>query len=323
MAAGPREIAAASPLRLRRGGGASIAPAMGYEAHERLVAPARPSAGLLRLVIGCGAVAVIFVMLSLFVASLQQQFLPTLPEALPGPGSRGNSTVSALVNLFLFALLIIALWLALRLVHDRPLTGLLGPRPLALRQFGRVFLALLPVFAVALLLPMPAAFSLTPNLGPGLWLALLPLSLAGLLIQTAAEELVFRGYLQSQLAARFPLPPVWIVLPSLAFAALHYDPAVAGGGGGAWLVMIWALLFGAAAADLTARAGTLGPAIALHLINNASAILIAAPRDSFDGLALYTYPFTMADIDALAVWMPVDSMVLLCSWLAARLALRR
>ncbi len=48
------------------------------------------------------------------------------------------------------------------------------------------------------------------------------------LIQTGAEELVFRGYLQQQLAARFASPLIWMVLPALIFGAVHYDPATAG-----------------------------------------------------------------------------------------------
>ncbi len=87
--------------------------------------------------------------------------------------------------------------------------------------------------------------------------------------------------------------------------------------------MLWATLFGLAAADLTARAGTLGPAIALHLVNNFNAIALAAPEGAFDGLALYTYPFSLASSEALIAWAPIDLMILFCSWLTARLALRR
>ena len=93
-------------------------------------------------------------------------------------------------------------------------------------------------------------------------------------------------------------------------------------GDAAWLVVIWAMLFGLAAADLTARSGTLGPAIALHLVNNFSAIALVAPAGYFDGLALATYPFGPNDTAQLLKWMPMDLMILLCSYLAARLALR-
>ena len=93
-------------------------------------------------------------------------------------------------------------------------------------------------------------------------------------------------------------------------------------GPNAWLVVAWASIFGLAAADLTARFGTLGPATALHFINNFGAILIPAPKGQFDGLALYAYPFTMEDKDAVLAMMPADLLFLVCGWLAIRLALR-
>jgi len=80
--------------------------------------------------------------------------------------------------------------------------------------------------------------------------------------------------------------------------------------------------FGIVAGDLTARFGTLGPATALHFINNFSAILIAAPDGMFDGLALYSYPFALDDTRAITAMMPVDLLVLFCGWLAIRLSLR-
>ncbi len=46
-------------------------------------------------------------------------------------------------------------------------------------------------------------------------LVLLALPLGMTILIGYWEELVFRGYLQSQLAARFRSPLVWIVLPSL------------------------------------------------------------------------------------------------------------
>ena len=76
-------------------------------------------------------------------------------------------------------------------------------------------------------------------------------------------------------------------------------------------------------ADLTARSGSLGPAIAVHFCNNVSAILVVSLPDDLSGLALYLTPFGMQDTDALAAWLPVDFAMMLVFWLAARLAIRR
>ena len=55
--------------------------------------------------------------------------------------------------------------------------------------------------------------------------------------------------------------------------------------------MIWAFFFGLAAADLTARSGTLGPAIGFHLVNNALAFLLYGEAGGVDsGLALFLFP---------------------------------
>ena len=59
----------------------------------------------------------------------------------------------------------------------------------------------------------------------GLWLSFLPLAMAGILLQTGAEELLFRGYLQQQFAARFKSAGPWLILPSVLFGLAHYDPS--------------------------------------------------------------------------------------------------
>ena len=275
-----------------------------------------------RLVAGIALGVPVFVALSYGYAAL----LPLLfgPEAWaqisPGIETASNPQ-GVLINLFVFGLLIVALGLTLRIVHRRGLSSIIGPRALALRQFTRAMGVMLLLYGALLFLPMPEGLEPVANLPASQWLMLLPLALTGLFLQVFAEELVFRGYLQSQLAARFASPLVWMVLPSVSFAMLHYDPISFGAN--AWVVVAWAAAFGLAAADLTARSGTLGPATALHFINNFSAIMIAAPRGQFDGLALYAYPFTVDNADALWAMMPLDLLILVCGWLAIRLSLRR
>lgn len=292
---------------------------MRYPAHRRLIAPALPSAALWRLLAGCVLLVVLFLILS---ALYGQVWAALLPASAWGPDGRGviaaTTPWGVLVNLFVFGLLIVSLALVLPLLHHRRLRGIAGPGVPAWRQGGRVLAYLLAVYLVLSLLPTP--FDLVAKLPVGTWLAFLPLTVAGLLVQVGAEEVIFRGYLQSQLAARFKHPAAWMGLPAVIFALLHYQPGVMGDA--AWLIVLWALLFGLAAADLTARSGTLGPAIALHFVNNLSAIALVAPQGNFDGLALYTYPFGPGDTALLLQWLPVDLMVLLCAWLAARLALR-
>lgn len=295
---------------------------MRYTPHDELIAPARPSAHPARLLAGVVVTIILFMVLtSGFSAILQALVGPPAWEALSPGLQSGTTPIAVLINLFVFGLLIMALAVALRVVHQRTLASLLGPLGPATRQFRRVAVALIILLLVIVFLPVGNAMRPVPNMAFDLWVLFLPAGVLAVLLQTTAEELAFRGYLQSQLAARFRHPLIWMGVPSALFALLHLDPSAHGDN--TWLVVIWAGCFGLAAADLTARSGTLAPAIALHFVNNLNAILIAAPKGYFDGLALYVYPFSLQDSAGVWAWFPTDLLMLGCGWLAARVALRR
>jgi len=295
---------------------------MRYQGQDFLTAPARQSAELWRfglglvLVVGC-YLALGHSYFTLLAEMVPAQDWPALLEEI----DNGSTPRGMLAILASFGFIIIALGLVLNLLHHRPLATLFGKGRLFLQQGLRVSTAL-GGFAVLLwFLPEPGILQPFHNLDYLRWLALLPLALPLLLIQVTAEELLFRGYAQSQLAARFARPVVWLVLPALVFGALHYEPSLAGPN--AWALVLGAALFGLAAADLTARSGTLAPAIALHVFFNVASLLYVTPGDTLVGLALYTYPFELTDPALLPIWLPYDLMTLLCAWLAARLSLRR
>ncbi|MEP2530198.1 CPBP family intramembrane glutamic endopeptidase [Shimia sp.] len=290
-----------------------------YRPHDHLIAPARASAALWRLGLGVVLIVVAFFTLNV----IWYGFLRDMPDAaaLFTEIAVGNTARGMALLLGSFACLIVALMIALQVVHRRSLVSLVGPMHAFAVQSWRVFRACLLLYVVIYLIPMPAALAPEQAMPLGRWLTLVPLTLALLILQCGAEELVFRGYLQSQLAARFRAPWIWMGLPSLLFGALHYEPAVYGDVA-IWLAL-WSGLFGLAAADLTARSGTLGPAIALHVVNNFSAMGLTAMHGHWDGLALYTLPITPEDTDALMQLMPLEGAILICAWLAARIAVRR
>lgn len=290
-----------------------------YRAHERLVAPGRTAPALWRLLAGLALIAVITFGLN---STLRALLLQVAPVAWRADFATGNRPGPLLILLASFAFVIIGVMMAARHLQHRPPLGLIGPLGSALAQFWRVLRLLLLFGAVVLVLPpYDMGAPLEPNLPPGRWLMLLPLSLAALLIQTSAEELLFRGYLQQALAARFASPLIWISVPAALFALGHYTPTAAGGN--AVLVALWAGLFGALMADLTARAGTLGPAVAVHFFNNITALLIVALPDSMNGLSLFILPFEMSDTGAMRDWLLVDFAMMVLSWLVARIAIRR
>ncbi|MGJ5617985.1 CPBP family intramembrane glutamic endopeptidase [Sulfitobacter sp. MF3-043] len=295
---------------------------LNYAAHEQFIAPARESAALWRLVLGFTLAALGYVALSQMFFQVVYSFLGAQSSALYENLLKGSTPQAMYLLLFSFAFMTMAVGVTVRIVHRRSALGLLGDLRLALAQFGAVSAAMLGLMIVVFLLPpWDMGGDFVANMSASRWVILLPISLVAVLVQVSAEEIVFRGYVQQQLAARFRSPLVWMILPSVLFALGHYLPDTAGEN--ALFIAVWAGLFGIMMADLTARAGTLGPAIALHLWNNVSAVLIVSLPDDLSGLALYLAPFGLGDTAEIRAWLPVDFVLMFVSWLAARLALRR
>ncbi|MCE8514849.1 CPBP family intramembrane metalloprotease [Ruegeria pomeroyi] len=290
-----------------------------YAPHEQLVAPGRARPELWRLIAGLIAIGVIVMGANMVLYGLVNMLAS--PEWSAGFTS-GTTADGLLVLLASFGFVILGVGIAARLFQHRAPLGIIGPPRLALQQFWRVFRLLLVLGALLLILPpYDMGAPLKENLPPGRWLLLLPLSILALLIQTGAEEVLFRGYVQQALAARFRSALIWMVLPSVLFALGHYLPEEAGAN--ALPIALWSGVFAILMADITARAGTLGPAVALHLFNNMIALLIVSLPDSLSGLSLFLLPYSMADTEHLRVWLAVDFATMFVTWLLARLALRR
>ena len=295
---------------------------LNYAAHEQFIAPARDSAALWRLVLGFTLASLGYVALNQMFFQVVYSFLGAQSSALYENLLKGSSPQAMYLLLFSFAFMTMAVGVTVRIVHRRSALGLLGDLRLALSQFVAVSAAMLGLMIVVFLLPpWDMGGDFVANMSASRWVVLLPISLVAVMVQVSAEEIVFRGYVQQQLAARFKSPLVWMILPSVLFALGHYLPDSAGEN--ALFIAVWAGLFGIMMADLTARAGTLGPAIAVHLWNNVSAILIVSLPDDLSGLALYLAPFGLGDAAEIRAWLPVDFVLMFVSWLAARLALRR
>lgn len=285
---------------------------------DAFVAPARARPQLWRLGLGLVLVAAVHMALStgLFIALMR---LAGPEEGLTAE-TLGATPGMMVVLLFSFAGLVLGAWLAVRLLHRRGLGSLIGHGPTALRHFMAGAGVILVLHGAAFLLA-GAQLELSPNMALTLWLTWLPVALLGVVVQTGAEELVFRGYMQQQLAARFASPVVWMVLPSIGFGLLHHDPGAMGAN--TWLVVGLTGLFGLIAADLTARSGTLGLAWGLHFANNCFALLLVAPVGPLSGLALYNVPFGMDDTEVMRGLLLVDLVLLGLVWAVCRLALRR
>ena len=291
-----------------------------YSAHEHLLIDLKPRAELWRMGVGLMVAFAVMMALTLIAHGIIAIRAPVVAEGLRSEAP-GSDPASLLILLGSYGFALAGIVAAGLLVYHRGLSTLLGGWQRAWRQFWRSMMALLALYAVTWILPpwFSGEF-LDANLNFSLWLALLPLSLTAVLVQVSAEEILFRGYLQQGLAARFSNPLIWMGVPTLLFAAGHYMPGQAGEN--ALMIAIWSGLFGLAAADLTARSGTLGPAIALHLANNVTALLVISMPGMMSGLSLFTTPFGLEDIADLRPWLIAELAAMLCAWLAVRLALR-
>ena len=292
---------------------------MTYRLHERLVAPARNKSEILRLIFGLVTITMLYMVMvmlgghvvSVIMGDAWMQAIATSP-GLTSPGQM-------LTILGSFGFMIIAVCLVVILLHHRSPITLLGGFGIATTQFFKAMRNLLPYMALLAAFAFMAE-DLQPNLTLGLWLSILPLTLLFLLVQVSAEELIFRGYLQSQLAALNLHKSVWVLLPAILFGLLHYDPIIMKSAA-PWVVL-WSICFGVLAGDLTARSGTLGPAVAFHFAINFLSIGVVGIGDYLGGLNLYFYPFSITDTSKLIAYIPLDTIGMLLAYFFVRLALR-
>ena len=231
-----------------------------------------------------------------------------------------SGPAEVVVLLFSFGGALISPLLVVRWIHKQHATSLFGPRH---RVFPDFAIAALVLFAVnsIVLVGWFFWFDATPNLSVSRWVRWLPLVVIGLLIQTLAEESVFRGYLQQQLAARFNSPLVWMLLPALAFGALHIDPASMGAN--TWLVVGSTVVFALLASDLVRITGNIGAAWGFHFANNFIVITFLSTKGSITGASLFLTPYQSDDPTLLPVLLAIDIAVMFVCWLILRRILQR
>lgn len=292
---------------------------MNYPRLGPFIAPALPHAEWWRSVLGFVAIAAIYLggtWLALF--AVAQMVTPMQFVSILRQIGAGNTPAGLAMVLASFIPMALGPALVVRWLHRRPARSLLGRG--AMGDFRKV---LGPLLGLSLLM-LPLVL-LNPDVGRSTPLATvlawLPLVLPLLIVQIGAEELVFRGYLLQQLGARFRHPVIWMGLPSVLFGALHYNPADFGAN--AIWPALWAGLFGCLAADLTARSGNLGAALAFHLATNFAGMVLVGLYGNLDGLALYTLVINPHDGAELAPYLAADLLSMLVAWLIARLVLRR
>ncbi|MEX3017433.1 lysostaphin resistance A-like protein [Gymnodinialimonas hymeniacidonis] len=292
---------------------------MQYIAHEPYIAPARVKPELWRLLLGIVMVVAVYalgvgiVFGGVFVVAGPANAERWMLEMIEATGPTGT-----LLLLATFIGMAVGPMVAVAAFHARRIRTLFGPIPRTFRHFLIAMVVCGAAYSVSFLFPNDV--EIIPNLDRTIWLSFLPLALVGVLLQTGAEEILFRGYIQQQLAARFRATWVWMVLPAVLFGVLHWQPDIMGDN--AIFIVAAATLFGLLAADLTAKTGSLGAAWGFHFANNTVAILVVAMDGPLSGLALFTAPLdpSSAEIRPLIL---LDMGTTVVTWLLIRLAVTR
>jgi membrane protease YdiL (CAAX protease family) len=287
---------------------------------EAMIGPAKLYPEIWRIVLGiviiffcyAGMAAILAVVLFKFVGPIE--YFGWILRV-----SRPVEAVPMLMVLATFAGMLIGPVLAAGACHFRGPGTLFGPRDEFLRSFGITLAVCLPVYA--LMIGVSLAFDPpVENLAWEVWLGWLPIALPLIVLQILAEELVFRGYLQQQLAARFRARAVWMFLPSALFASLHWNPEA---GSAIWMILAATFIFGLIAADLTEHTGSLGAAIGFHLVNNIFGILAISVSGSMTGLARWTTTYSLGDAGPLTASLGANLLFLAVVWRLLRWALDR
>ena len=291
-------------------------------AFDRFVQPARIRPQLWRFLLGMVLAFAIYAGWTAGVIAVSYFLLAGGADPLLWVGdlAAAESPQGTLILLLTFVGMALGPVAAARWLHRRTAGSLFGPRVRTFRDFvvaaGIVFVVL-----GASVVLWSIEYDAVTNLPWSIWAMVLPLTLLGLLVQTGAEEILFRGYMQSQLAARFRSPVAWLVIPSLLFGIVHYDPGSAGGN--VWLVVGAATMFGFIAADLTARSGSIGAAWGFHFANNTIAIAVLATGGTITGLARWVTPYDLTELDLPVLVIATDVAMLVLAWVLVRRAVGR
>ncbi|PZQ50146.1 MAG: hypothetical protein DI556_08750 [Rhodovulum sulfidophilum] len=238
---------------------------------ETFVDPARPRRELWRLLLAAPILLLGYAAGSFF-AGLVIGFGKGFVAGYSGTPFELTPRDIALIHFYSFAGCALALFGLVRSLHRRAVGTIFGRGGrLDRRAFVGGLAAGLIVFTifVACLLAFGRPVQ---RMSLPAWSVWLLFATPAIFVQSLTEEMVFRGYLQQQLAARFRSPFFWAVLPSVVFGLLHFRGSLEN----SLLAIPHAALLGLIAADITARTGNIGTAAGLHFGINFGAFLVFA-----------------------------------------------
>jgi membrane protease YdiL (CAAX protease family) len=179
-----------------------------------------------------------------------------------------------LANGALFGLLILGLALAVRVCHHKRASDLVGEWSWrAVANGFAIWLVVLTLATLADFALSPKGFSVTASSAT---LPFAVVALAGLAVQTFAEEYVFRGYVTQGLLLLTKRPMITSLLSGLLFGSMHIPNG--------WPQAAAAAVSGVVLAWLAIRTRSIAFTWGLHFANNSFAgIAVVSGGDVFKG----------------------------------------
>jgi uncharacterized protein len=262
---------------------------------ERWLDAARPKAKLWRLVVGVVIAVAIWIAWTLAVMFGYAIWVATGGHATSAQAAidelvNGASPAAVMTLLVSFLGLWFGVWAAVRLMHGQAFWAIVSPeKTIRWRDFVIGLAIIAGYFALNLLFSMAAGLPMGERSDVSLleWAAMAAPICVLVFFQASGEELLFRGYVTQQLAARFRNPLIWGLLPSLAFGAIHYS-------NGSFAeystyYMLATTLFALAATVSVWRTGSLSMAMGMHTANNIGSFLFVGMDDSMNATQLWLW----------------------------------
>ena len=215
------------------------------------------------------------------------------------------------INFGFLIVWLFAVWLALAVVHRRPLRTAFTAAPrFRWSHLLASFAVLLALQGAALALQMlvwPDELEL--SFDPGRFFRMLPWVAGMLLLQVAAEELVFRGYLLQGLRLVLPRAVTWAVVTGLFALAHGLNPEADSD----YRFLFIYLIMSGYLTFLPFYANGLEAAFGVHLANNVMALLVVGNElSNFPTSTIFwaTAPGLAESVIALAVLLPLHFWLL-------------
>jgi len=284
---------------------------------ERWVEAARPKARLWRTVLSVIIVIAVWMMWTTAVLFAYALGVPRWGNS-DGRGAvenlmNGATPLATMTLLASFIGLWFGVWLAMRVLHGQRFWTVVSPeRKMRWREFG-VGVAVIAVYTTLnLTFSFAAGLPLGQRSGLSLaeWAVIAVPICVLVFLQASGEELLFRGYITQQLAARFRHPLIWGFLPSILFGLFHYSNGTFPEYSAYYTVAT--TLFALAATVSIWRTGSLSMAMGMHTANNVGSFLITGTDDSMNATQLWLWstddlmkaaPYDMALLTLLLVFL--------------------